>query len=99
VNVKLDWNAYLKLLRPKGRFHQLGALTEPMELAIMPFLFGQLSLSASPVGSPATLKQMIEFAARHEINAVTEHFPFAKINEAMDHLESGKARYRVVLDR
>jgi uncharacterized zinc-type alcohol dehydrogenase-like protein len=29
----------------------------------------------------------------------TEHFPLAKVNEAMGHLRSGKARYRLVLDR
>jgi uncharacterized zinc-type alcohol dehydrogenase-like protein len=29
---------------------------------------------------------------------MTEHFAMSKINEAIEHLESGKANYRVVLD-
>ena len=41
---------------------------------------------------------MLEFAARHNISPQTEHFPMSKINEAFEHLESGKARYRIVLD-
>ena len=29
---------------------------------------------------------------------VTEHFPMDKVNDAMEHLRAGKARYRIVLD-
>jgi uncharacterized zinc-type alcohol dehydrogenase-like protein len=28
----------------------------------------------------------------------TEHFPMSRSNEAFEHLEAGKARYRIVLD-
>ena len=41
---------------------------------------------------------MLEFCARHQIAPITEHFPMSRVNEAMKHLESGKARYRVVLE-
>ena len=40
---------------------------------------------------------MLEFCARHQIAPVTEEFPMSKVNEAFDHLRSGKARYRIVL--
>jgi uncharacterized zinc-type alcohol dehydrogenase-like protein len=59
---------------------------------------GQKSFSGSPLGSPATIRKMLEFCARHGIEAVTEHFPMSNVNEALAHLEAGKARYRVVLD-
>ena len=99
VNVNLDWNSYLATLRPRGRLHMVGVVTEPLELNMFPMAFGQLSVSASPVGSPATLRKMLRFAARHEISPVTEHFPMSRVNDAMEHLRSGKARYRIVLDR
>jgi uncharacterized zinc-type alcohol dehydrogenase-like protein len=41
---------------------------------------------------------MLEFCARHQILPQVEMFPMSKVNEAVDHLRSGKARYRVVLD-
>jgi alcohol/geraniol dehydrogenase (NADP+) len=41
---------------------------------------------------------MLEFCARHNIETVTEKFPMSKINDAFAHLESGKARYRIVLE-
>ena len=40
---------------------------------------------------------MLEFCARPQIAPVTETFPLSRVNEALDHLRSGKARYRVVL--
>ncbi len=33
------------------------------------------------------------------ITPVTEHFPMSRINDAIEHLQAGKARYRIVLDR
>lgn len=99
VNVKLDWNAYVATLKPRGRLHFVGALIEPLDLALFPLLVSQISVSASPVGSPATIAKMLEFCARHELRPVTEHFPMSKVNEALDHLRAGKARYRIVLDR
>ena len=99
VNVKLDWNAYLRTLRPRGRLHLVGAVPEPLDLEIFPMLFGQLSVSSSPVGSPATIAVMLDFAARHAIAPRTEHFPMNRVNDAMAHLDAGNARYRIVLDR
>lgn len=97
VNVKLDWNAYLGTLKPRGRLHMLGVLTEPLDLNIVPMLFNQYSVSSSPVGSPATIRKMLNFSARHNINPVTETFPLSKVNEAMERLRQGKAKYRLVL--
>ncbi len=99
VNVPLDWNHYIAALKPRGRMHMLGAVTQPLDINLIPMMFNQLSLSSSPVGSPATIRKMLAFAARHEITPVTEHFPMSQANEAIEHLESGKARYRIILDQ
>jgi uncharacterized zinc-type alcohol dehydrogenase-like protein len=40
---------------------------------------------------------MLEFAGRHKVEPITESFPMSKANEALAHLEAGKARYRIVL--
>ena len=70
-----------------------------MDLSLFPLLVGQRSISASPVGSPATIAKMLNFAARHDIRPVIETYAFDQVNEAMARLESGKARYRIVLSR
>ncbi len=99
VNVPLDWNAYVATLKPRGRLHMVGAVTEPLDLNLIPMMFGQQSVGSSPVGSPATIRQMLRFAARHDIRPVTEHFPMSEVNDAFDRLKSGRARFRIVLDR
>ncbi len=99
VNVKLDWNAYISTLAPKGRLHFVGATLEPLDVAVFPLIGGQRSISGSPVGSPGTIKKMLDFAALHNIAPVTEYFSFDKINEALDKLREGKAHYRIVLKR
>jgi uncharacterized zinc-type alcohol dehydrogenase-like protein len=97
VNVKLDWNLYVSTLKPKGRLHFVGATLEPLDLGVFPLIMGQRSISGSPVGSPATIGQMLDFAKLHQIKPQVETYPMSKINEAVDHLKSGKARYRIVL--
>ncbi len=99
VNVKLDWNAYISTLHPKGRLHIVGATLEPLDIGAMPLIMGQRSISGSPVGSPSAIIKMLDFAARHKIKPIIEKFRFDQINEAFDRLKSGKARYRIVLSK
>ena len=98
VNVDLDWASFLAALGPRGRLHSVGAVPSPIPVPAFGIIPGQKSVSGSPLGSPATVATMLEFCARHGIEAVTEHFPMSEVNEAMDHLRSGNARYRIVLD-
>ena len=98
VNVPLNWPLMLKTLKTYGRMHVVGAVLEPMAIPAMGLIFGQKSVSGSPTGSPTMIASMLEFAARHKIAPQVEQFPLSKVNEAMSHLEAGKARYRLVLD-
>ena len=97
VNVKLDWNAYIGTLAPKGRLHFVGATLEPLDIAAFSLIGGQRSVSGSPVGSPRVIADMLEFAALHKIEPIVESFKFSQINEAIDKLRNGSPRYRVVL--
>jgi uncharacterized zinc-type alcohol dehydrogenase-like protein len=97
VNVKLDWNAYLATLASKGRLHFVGATLDPLDLGVFPLIMGQRSVSGSPVGNPATIAKMLDFAVRHDIKPVIETFPLDQVNDALAHLRSGQARYRIVL--
>lgn len=97
VNVKLDWNTYLSTLKPKGRFHYVGATLEPLDLQAMQLIMGQREVSGSPVGSPENIATMLDFCVRHDIKPVIEKFDFNDINKAFDRLKSGDARYRIVL--
>jgi alcohol/geraniol dehydrogenase (NADP+) len=97
VNVTLDWAGMIAALAPRGRIHFVGAVLAPVEVAAFGLMVGQKSVSGSPSGSPSTVDQMLAFCARHKIAPVIEKFPMSRVNDALDHLRSGKARYRVVL--
>jgi alcohol/geraniol dehydrogenase (NADP+) len=98
VNVPLDVPGLLGTLAPKGRLHVVGAVLKPLEVpAYGGLIMGQKSVSGSPTGSPTALDQMLAFCARHSIAPITEIFPMSQVNEAFEHLRSGKARYRIVL--
>ncbi|MGR9087680.1 MAG: alcohol dehydrogenase, partial [Gammaproteobacteria bacterium] len=98
VDTPLDWKSLLKTLKPNGRMHMLGVVLEPLPIPSVDLIFGQKSVSGSPTGSPAMLSTMLNFAARHVIAPQVEHFPMSKVNDALAHLSTGKARYRIVLD-
>ncbi len=97
VNVTLDWSAYITALRPKGRLHLVGAVPEPLALDLFSLLGGQKSVSASPIGSPATIARMLEFAVRHRIEPTIETFKFSAVNDAIEKLRNGQPRFRLVL--
>src|SRR5262252_72478 len=98
VNVQLDWNAMVGMLVPNGRLHLVGAVLEPIQVSAFSLILQQRGVSGSPTGSPVAIETMLDFASRHNVLPQTEHFPMSKINEAFARLESGKARYRIVLD-
>ncbi len=98
VNVPLDWDGVVGALAPGGKLHVVGAVLEPIPVVAFSLIMGQRSISGSPTGSRGTIDAMLGFAARHGIAPQTEHFPMNRVNDALDHLRAGKARYRIVLD-
>jgi uncharacterized zinc-type alcohol dehydrogenase-like protein len=75
----------------------VGAVPNPLSIGVFGLLVGQRSVSGSPSGSPAAVDRMLDFASRHGVAPVVEEFPMSQANQALAHLEAGKARYRIVL--
>ncbi|WP_142783228.1 NADPH-dependent aldehyde reductase Ahr [Changchengzhania lutea] len=97
TNVSLDWNSYLTALAPQGKLHTVGAVLEPMEIPAFSLISAEKSVGGSPLGSIALTRKMLEFCVRHDIYPTVEEFKMDEVNEALAHLEEGKARFRVVL--
>ncbi len=98
TNVNLPWDQYVSTLAPRGILHTVGAGPK-VDATIFPMLAGQKSLSFSPLGSIVTTRKMLEFAARHHIEPVTETYAMSDINAAFEKLRHGSPRYRLVLQR
>jgi uncharacterized zinc-type alcohol dehydrogenase-like protein len=55
------------------------------------------SISGNSSGSPCRLKEMLDVAARHGVNAPTEAISMSKANQAIEKVKRNKVRYRAVL--
>jgi alcohol/geraniol dehydrogenase (NADP+) len=98
VSAPIDWDPMIGTVAPNGRLHVVGLMVQPIPVSALSLILQQRAVSGSPTGSPVGIATMLDFAARHRIAPQTEHFPMSRINEAFARLESGKARYRIVLD-
>ncbi len=97
VNVTLDWPMLMNTLAPNGQLHMVGLPLEPMQISAGSLIGLSRGVTGSATGSPATLAQLLKFAARKNIAPQVEIYPMSHINEAIERLHSGKARYRIVL--
>ena len=98
INAPLDAPGLLGTLAPMGRLHVVGMVLEPLSVPALGLIMGQKSVSGSPVGSPTAIDRMLAFSARHSVAPIVETFPMSKVNDALEHLRAGKARYRIVLE-
>jgi len=93
----LNWRDYVNGVRPKGRLCIVGAAPSDIRLPVFSLIMGNRAVCGSAIGSPSTIREMLEFSARNGIQPMTERFPMAKVNAAIDRLRANQARYRIVL--
>lgn len=98
VNVSLEWLPYFNALAWGGNFHTVGAVLTPIAVPAFSLISGDRSVSGSATGSPHELRALMKFAGRTKIAPQVEFYPMSKINDALQHVRDGKARYRVVLE-
>jgi len=97
ANADQDWGVYIQSLRPTGTLCFVGVPPSPVSVQAFPLIAGIRSITGSPIGSPHRIREMLDVAARHNVNATTESFPMAKANEAIEKVKKNKVRYRAVL--
>ena len=97
VNADQDWGTYVQALRPTGTLCFVGVPPSPVSVHAFPLISGLRSITGNPTGSPYRLREMLDVAARHGVKAITERFPMAKANEAIEKVKKNKVRYRAVL--
>lgn len=96
VSADVNWADFVALLRPQGRLVVVGLPESDLRIPVLPLL-AERSVSGGSSGSPTDTAAMLAFAARKGIKPWTERFAMKDVNKAVDHVRSGKARYRAVL--
>jgi len=97
VSSDLDWKAFMGVLRPKGKLIVVGASPNPINVTAGVLIGDQKMIAGSVIGNRWLIKEMLEFSARHNIQAKTEVMPMSDANTAIKKVRENKARYRIVL--
>lgn len=97
VFVAQDWKRLVSALRPNGTFCLVGVPAEPLSLPAGSLIGGQRSVTGSAIGGRPAIREMLEFAARHGVQAQTQVRPMGQAHAGLAETREGRARYRVVL--
>jgi D-arabinose 1-dehydrogenase-like Zn-dependent alcohol dehydrogenase len=94
-----DWDLLLPILAPRSAIYPLTVSAGNFQIPYLSLILNGITVVGSMVPPRALHKQMLEFAALHQIEPIIETFPMTegKIKEAMDKLDRGEVYYRVVL--
>ncbi len=79
-----DWDAAFSLLSNNGVLCFVGIPVASITIPLIPLIFGQKMVAGSVVGGRRFMREMLDFAAVHQITPMLETIPLSQINEAMD---------------
>lgn len=94
-----EWQLYLSIMSPNGVISPLSVDAGDLKIPYMPLLVNGLRIQGGIVSSRQVHRDMLEFAAFHNIKPVNMTFPMTLdgVEQSLKTLEEGKMRYRGVL--
>lgn len=98
VFAPMDMKPYLSMLGANGTFCFVGAPSEPISFPPAVLMDLQRSVTASSIGGPAIMREMLQFAAVNQVAPWIEKLPMDSANTALERLEKNDVRYRFVLE-
>lgn len=100
ANETPDLEKILPFLARRATIVLMSIQQKPLVIPYMPFILPGHRIIASTEASRQNHLAMIQFAARHKISPWIERFPMTEdgLKNAFDRLESGRMRYRGVLE-
>lgn len=99
THAHLDYDYYLRLLKPDGELWVIGVDTQ--KTAFSSWLlndFGSRSIHGSYIGSPAEMRELLELAARKKITGKTKTLPADQLNEALQMVADSSQDFRIVVE-
>lgn len=97
VSANVPWDAYINALAPEGTLILCGVPGGAVEFTPFPLIGSEKKVGGGRAGSPSDTREMLAFCATHKIAPMCEQFAIADINQAVQHVRDGKARYRAVV--
>jgi alcohol dehydrogenase len=84
-------------LGPQGELVTVGVTPENLPISPLDLINGGLSVTGHPSGTARDVEETMHFAVLTGVRAVVQERPLAQAAEAYEAMDTGKARYRMVL--
>ncbi|MGB7417365.1 MAG: NAD(P)-dependent alcohol dehydrogenase [Thermosynechococcaceae cyanobacterium] len=97
VSANVPWDTYIQALAPEGMLILCGVPGGAVEFMPFPIIGTEKKIGGGRAGAPSDTQEMLEFCATHDIAPMCEQFAMKDINQAIQHVRDGKARYRAVV--
>ncbi|KAJ5358362.1 NADP-dependent alcohol dehydrogenase 7 [Penicillium cataractarum] len=95
---KMPITGYCQLLRTRGTLVQLGAPEDGgLEIPAFALIGRGIKLGGSIIGSPDEIREMLDLVVAKNVKPWVEERPMKDANQAIQDMNDGKARYRLVL--
>lgn len=94
-----DWKLYMNIMNPGSVIHPLSVSSGDFSIPYGPLIGQGITVQGSVVAPRQIHREMLKFAALHQIKPVIQEFPLSEagIKDAMDKLEKGEVHFRAVL--
>lgn len=84
-------------LGPEGELVAVGVTPEQLPISPLDLINSGLSVTGHPSGTSRDIEETMHFAVLAGVRAMTQEMPLDRAAEAFEVMDTGKARYRVVL--
>lgn len=99
THAHIDYDYYLKLLKPGGELWIIGVDTQKTTFSSWLLNdFASRSIHGSYIGSPAEMTELLELAARRDIAGRTKTLPISQLNKALQMMADGNQEFRLVVE-
>ena len=98
VSADVDWNQYVNALAPEGTLVICGVPDSEIHFQPFPLIVAEKKVCGGRAGAPSDTAEMLAFCAKHGVEPMCEQFKLDDINQAVQHVREGKARYRAVVE-
>lgn len=90
---------YISLCKLDAPFVLVGLPED--ELKFKPFLLvgERPNITGSSIGSTVEIKEMLEFASKHDVRPWIELMPMSQVNEGIKKVNDNDVKFRVVLEQ
>lgn len=94
-----NWGKLTELIKFRGKLYLIDLPESPLQIPPSSICHTNISIVGLFIGSNQDLKEMLEFASKHNVRPWISTFKntLEGINQGMKTLMDGKARYRIVI--